>query len=70
MKQKIKHSMKERCSHNPMNQKRHKTSKKNNQNWINIYVFPFKAMAVMANYLFFIHMTIKEFKPKIHLIKF
>ncbi len=62
--------MKEGCSHNPMNQKWHQTSKKINQNWINIYVFPFKAMAIMANYFFFIHMTIKEFKPKIHLINF
>jgi hypothetical protein len=40
------------------------------QNWINIYVLPFKAMAIMAGYWFFIHMNIKEFKPKIHLIKF
>jgi hypothetical protein len=53
-----------------MNQKRHQTSKKNNQNWINIYVFPFKAMAIMANYFFFIHVIVKEFKPKIHLINF
>jgi hypothetical protein len=70
MKQEIKYSMEEGCNHNPMNPKRHHTSKKNNQNWIKNYVFPFKAMAIMVNYFFFIHMTIKEFKPKIHLIKF
>jgi hypothetical protein len=44
--------------------------KENNQNWINIYVLPFKAMAIMASYCFFIHMNVKEFKPKIHLMKF
>ncbi len=40
------------CSHNPLNQKGHWTANKNNQNWINIYVFPFKAMAIMASYYF------------------
>jgi hypothetical protein len=44
--------------------------KKNSKNRINIYVFPFKAMAIMASYCFFIHMNVKEFKPKIHLMKF
>jgi hypothetical protein len=43
---------------------------KNNQDWGNIYVLPFKTMAIMASWSFFIHMNIKEFKPKIHLIKF
>ncbi len=30
----------------------------------------FKARAIMANYCFSIHMIVKEFKPKIHLMKF
>jgi len=48
-----------------MNQKGCQIAKKNkNKNWIKIYVFPFKAMSIMGTY-FFIHMTIKEFKPKI-----
>jgi hypothetical protein len=59
-----------RCSHNPTNQKGCQTTKKNSQNLINIYVLPFKAMVVMANYCFSIHMNVKEFKPKIHLMKF
>jgi hypothetical protein len=59
-----------RCSHNPTSQKGRKTTKKNNQNWINIYVLPFKTMAIMGSHYFFIHMNVKEFKPKIHLIKF
>jgi len=53
-----------------MSQKRHRTTKKNNQNPINNCVLPFKAMAIMASYYFSIHMNIKEFKPKIHLMKF
>ncbi len=32
------------CSHNPMSQKGCWTTKKNSQNWINIYVLPFKPM--------------------------
>jgi hypothetical protein len=36
--------------------------RKKNQNWINIYVLSFKAMAIMANYCFSIHMNVKEFK--------
>jgi hypothetical protein len=44
--------------------------KEKNQNLINIYVFPFKTMAIMASYCFSIHMNVKEFKPKIHLMKF
>jgi hypothetical protein len=44
--------------------------KDKNQNWINIYVFPFKEMAIRESYYFFIHMNVKEFKPKIHLMKF
>jgi hypothetical protein len=53
-----------------MNQKGCRIAKKNNQNWINIYVLPFKAMAIMASYRFFIHMNVMESKPKIHLMKF
>jgi hypothetical protein len=56
--------------HDPTSQKRYQTTKKNSQNWINIFVLPFKAMAIMASYCFFIHMNVKEFKPKIHLMKF
>ncbi len=52
------------CSHNPTSQKGCWTTKKNNQNWINIYVLPFKAMAFMASYYIFIHMNVKEFKTK------
>jgi hypothetical protein len=37
------------CSHNPTNQKECWITKKNNQNWIKIYVLPFKAMAIMAS---------------------
>jgi hypothetical protein len=44
--------------------------KKRGQNWINIYVLPFKAMAIMVSYCFFIHMNVKEFKQKIYLMKF
>jgi hypothetical protein len=36
-----------------MNHKGHQTTKKNSQNWINIYVFPFKAMAIMVSFFFF-----------------
>jgi hypothetical protein len=35
-----------------------------------IYVLSFKAMTITTSYCFFIHMNVKEFKPKIHLIKF
>jgi hypothetical protein len=59
-----------RYNHNPTSQKGCRTTKKNNQNWINIYVLSFKTMTIMANYCFFIHMNVKEFKPKIHLMKF
>jgi hypothetical protein len=31
-----------------MNQNGHQIAKKNNQNWINIYVLLFKAMSIMA----------------------
>jgi len=44
--------------------------KRNNQNWKNIHVLPFKTIAIMASCSFFIYMNVKEFKPKIHLIKF
>jgi hypothetical protein len=43
---------------------------KKNQNLINIYVLPFKTMAIMASYCFSIHMNVKEIKPKIHLMRF
>ncbi len=35
--------------------------------WKNIFVLPFKTMEIMVSCLFFIHMSVKEFKPKIHL---
>jgi hypothetical protein len=53
-----------------MSQKGHWIAKTKNKNWINIYVLSFKAMAIMASYCFLIHMNVKEFKPKIHLMKF
>jgi hypothetical protein len=60
-----------RCNHSQINQKRCPMMKKNNQNWKNIYVLPyFETMEIMASYSFFIHMNVKKFKPKIHLIKF
>jgi hypothetical protein len=40
------------------------------QNWINIYVLPFKELAIKESYCFFIHMNVKKFKKKIHLMKF
>ncbi len=58
------------CSHNQMSQKGCWMTKKNIQNWANIYVLSFKTMVIMTSYCFFIHMNVKEFKPKIHLIKF
>jgi hypothetical protein len=58
------------CNHNLTNQKGCWTTKKNSQNWINIYVSSFKAMTIIASYCFFIHMSVKEFKQKIHLMKF
>jgi hypothetical protein len=51
------------CSHNPT------SAEKNSQNWIDIYVLSFKAMAIMTS-CFFTHLNVKEFKLKIHLIKF
>ncbi len=53
-----------RCSHNPTNQKDCWTAKKNSQNLINIFFFPFKVMAIMASYYFFIYKNVKEFKQK------
>ncbi len=44
--------------------------KENSQNWKNIYVLPFKTMAIMVSCFFFTYTNVKEFKPKIHLIKF
>jgi len=43
---------------------------KSSQNWRNTYVLLFKTMAIMASCFFFIHLHVKEFKAKIHLIKF
>jgi len=43
---------------------------KNIENLLNIHVLPFKTMAIMKNYFYFIHLNVKEFKPKIHLMKF
>jgi len=57
------------CNHNTMSQNGCQTIKKNNQNWINIYVLQFKTMEIMANYYYLIHVNVKEFKPKIHLMK-
>jgi hypothetical protein len=42
---------------------------KNSQKWRNICVLPFKTMAIMATCSILIYMNVKEFKPKIHLIK-
>ncbi len=53
-----------------MNQKGCQIAKKNNKNWINIYVLSFKAMTIRDSCYFFIQMNVKEFKPKIHLMKF
>jgi hypothetical protein len=41
-----------------------------NKNWTNVYGLPFKTMAIMVNFCFFIHMNVNEFKSKIHLMKF
>jgi hypothetical protein len=46
-----------------------KNFKEKIQKWINIYVFAFKVMVIIAS-CFFIHMNVEEFKPKIHLIQF
>jgi hypothetical protein len=46
-------------NHNPTSQKWHWIINKNNQNWINIYVLPFKAMAIMASCFFFIDVNVK-----------
>jgi hypothetical protein len=59
-----------RCNHNPMSQKGCWIAKKNSQKMINIYVFPFKAVAIMASCCFDIHMNVRGSKPKIHLMKF
>jgi hypothetical protein len=45
-----------------MNQKGCKMGFKNNQNRKNIYVIPFKTMAIMGSWSFLIHMNVKEFK--------
>jgi hypothetical protein len=43
---------------------------KNSEDWKNIYVLAFKTMKIMASWSFLSYMNIKEFKPKIHSIKF
>jgi hypothetical protein len=53
-----------------MSQKGNWNAKENIQNLIYIYVLPIKAMTIMASYCFSIHMNVKEFKSKIHLMKF
>jgi hypothetical protein len=53
------------CSHNQKSQKGCQLTKKNNQNWRNMYVLPFKTMVITASCSFFIHMNVKKFKPKI-----
>ncbi len=58
-----------RCTHDPTRKIKCQIIKKNNQNWINIYVLPFKAMEIMTSF-FFIRMNVKKFKPTIHLMKF
>jgi hypothetical protein len=50
-----------------MNQKRCQTTTKNNQN---IYVYHLKLPGNHGEVVVFIQMNVKEFKPKIHLIKF
>jgi hypothetical protein len=50
------------CSHNKMSQKGCQMGFKNSQNWRNIYVLPFKTMAIMTSYSLLIHMNVKEFK--------
>jgi hypothetical protein len=52
-----------------ISQKECQMDPKNSQDWRNIYVLPFKTMAIMASLYFLFHMNVKEFKPKIHLIK-
>jgi len=47
-----------------MSQKGHRTAKKNNQNLINIYVLPSKAMEIMASYFFFIHLNVRRIQTK------
>ncbi len=42
--------------------KRASHDEKKNQNWKNIYVVPFKTMAIVASCSFLIHMNVKEFK--------
>jgi hypothetical protein len=37
---------------------------KNNQDWRNAYVLPFKTMAIMENWSFFIHMNVKNSNQK------
>jgi len=56
--------------HNKTSQKGCQMGLKNSQDWGNIYVLSFKTIAIMASWSFLILMNVKEFKPKIHLIKF
>jgi hypothetical protein len=45
-----------------ISQKGCKMSLKNNQDRKNIYILPFKTMAIMASQSIFIHMNVKDFK--------
>jgi hypothetical protein len=58
------------CSHNKTSKKGCQMGPKNNQDQKDIYVLPFKTMAIMESCSFLIHINVKEFKPKIHSIKF
>jgi hypothetical protein len=58
------------CNHNKTSQKGCEMGFKNSHDWKNIYVLSFKTMAIVMSCFFLIHMNVKEFKPKIHLIKF
>jgi hypothetical protein len=42
--------------------------RKNSHKWTNIYVLPFKIMAIMASCCFFIHINLKNSKQEIHKI--
>jgi hypothetical protein len=53
-----------------MNQKGWTMMKNKNLHLKNVYVLPFKTIAIIASCSVFIHMNIKKFKPKIKLIKF
>jgi len=56
------------CGHNPTSQKKHWIAKKKSKLNKNL-CFVIKAMAIMTSYYFFLDVNVKEFKPKIHLMK-